>query len=295
MNQRPFLIAGMLLLTGCSLLFSSPSSVVKNLMTAAEGEDVDAMVALWGTKAIEEQGAESIRDNAKSFVELERKVKANGEVMEIKNLRETIQGDRARVFFIYHDKKGTDSTCMGFALLKESGKWMLYRGADCGEEDQPFDKTFAPKESPKSASTPEPNSSPIEMVAPPPPPANTNSNRKPELNSNLTPPDKANSNSSAPVSKSGAISGGVLNSRAISLPKPAYPSAAKVVKAGGTVNVNVTVDENGRVVSASAVSGHPLLRASAEQAARNARFSPTVIGGQRVKVTGTITYQFSPE
>jgi protein TonB len=58
------------------------------------------------------------------------------------------------------------------------------------------------------------------------------------------------------------------------------------------VTVQITVDEGGRVVSASAVSGHPLLRAAAEGAARQARFSPTLLSGQPVKVTGVITYNF---
>jgi protein TonB len=88
------------------------------------------------------------------------------------------------------------------------------------------------------------------------------------------------------------ISGGVLNGRAISLPKPPYPPAAKAVRAGGSVTVQVLIDENGNVVSASAVSGHPLLRGAAAAAARGARFSPTKLSGQPVKVSGVITYNF---
>jgi protein TonB len=88
------------------------------------------------------------------------------------------------------------------------------------------------------------------------------------------------------------ISGGVLNGKAISLPKPPYPPAAKAVRAGGSVSVQVLIDENGSVVSASAVSGHPLLRSAAVAAARGARFSPTKLSGQPVKVSGVITYNF---
>jgi len=90
------------------------------------------------------------------------------------------------------------------------------------------------------------------------------------------------------------ISGGVLNGKAISLPKPPYPPAARAVRASGAVSVQVLIDEQGRVVSASAASGHPLLRAAAEQAARGARFSPTLLSGQPVKVSGIITYNFVP-
>ncbi len=90
------------------------------------------------------------------------------------------------------------------------------------------------------------------------------------------------------------ISGGVLNGKATSLPKPPYPPAARAVRASGAVTVQVLIDESGHVVSASAVSGHPLLRAAAVQAARGARFSPTQLSGQPVKVSGVITYNFVP-
>jgi periplasmic protein TonB len=88
------------------------------------------------------------------------------------------------------------------------------------------------------------------------------------------------------------VSGGVLNGKAISKPQPAYPAIAKAARAQGTVSVQILVDESGRVISASATSGHPLLRAAAESAARQARFSPTLLSGQPVKVSGVITYNF---
>ena len=88
------------------------------------------------------------------------------------------------------------------------------------------------------------------------------------------------------------ISGGVLNGKAISLPKPSYPPIARAAHAAGTVVVQVLIDENGSVVSASAVSGHPLLINAAVSAARQARFSPTKLSGQPVKVTGVIQYNF---
>lgn len=88
------------------------------------------------------------------------------------------------------------------------------------------------------------------------------------------------------------VSGGVLNGKAISKPQPAYPPIAKAARASGTVTVQILVDESGRVVSANAVSGHPLLQQAAVAAARNARFSPTLLSGQPVKVSGVITYNF---
>ncbi len=107
-----------------------------------------------------------------------------------------------------------------------------------------------------------------------------------------TPTPKPATPKPTPPPPSKPISGGVLNGKATSLPKPPYPAAAKAVRAGGPVSVQVTIDENGSVISASATSGHPLLRQAAESAARGARFSPTTLSGQRVKVTGVITYNF---
>lgn len=90
------------------------------------------------------------------------------------------------------------------------------------------------------------------------------------------------------------ISGGVLNGKATSLPVPAYPAAARAIRASGSVSVQVLIDENGSVVSANAVSGHALLRSAAVSAARRAKFSPTKLSGQPVKVSGVITYNFTP-
>jgi TonB family protein len=88
------------------------------------------------------------------------------------------------------------------------------------------------------------------------------------------------------------VSGGVLNGKAISKPAPPYPELAKAARAAGTVTVQVTVDETGHVVTAQAVSGHPLLREAAVQAARQARLSPTLMRGKPVKVSGVLTYNF---
>ncbi len=85
---------------------------------------------------------------------------------------------------------------------------------------------------------------------------------------------------------------GVVNGIASSLPKPVYSAAAISVKAQGRVDVQVMIDEDGRVVSAKAINGHPLLRPSAEDAARRAKFTPTYLSKVAVKVTGVITYNF---
>ncbi|MCA1624766.1 MAG: energy transducer TonB [Acidobacteria bacterium] len=123
-----------------------------------------------------------------------------------------------------------------------------------------------------------PNSGSDRGGAPPPPP----------------PPPAPKPTPTPPPAVPKTISGGVVNGKATSLPKPPYPPAARAVRASGAVNVQVKIDENGNVVSASAVSGHPLLRAAATAAARSAKFAPTKLSGQPVSVTGVIVYNFVP-
>jgi len=84
----------------------------------------------------------------------------------------------------------------------------------------------------------------------------------------------------------------LLNGEAIFLPKPPYPAIAKQLQIQGAVNVQVVVSETGKVISAKAVSGNAALTAAAQQAALQARFSPTILGDQPVKVSGIITYNF---
>jgi protein TonB len=96
----------------------------------------------------------------------------------------------------------------------------------------------------------------------------------------------------APTPKRIITSPRVLNGLAVFLPKPPYPPIAKQAGVQGPVNVQVLIDETGKVISAKPVSGSPLLMHAAQQAALQARFSPTMLNDQAVKVSGVITYNF---
>jgi TonB family protein len=87
---------------------------------------------------------------------------------------------------------------------------------------------------------------------------------------------------------------GVLAGRALRLPKPDYPASARYSRAAGAVTVWVLYDEQGKVEKAGAINGHPQLQDAARDAACNARFSPTMLKGQPIKVAGVITYNFMP-
>ena len=87
----------------------------------------------------------------------------------------------------------------------------------------------------------------------------------------------------------------ILNGKALSLPKPEYPRDARALRLSGTVVVKVEIDEKGKVLSAKDIcQGPPFLTGASIDAARNARFSPTLLNGQPIKVTGVIRYNFIP-
>jgi len=111
-------------------------------------------------------------------------------------------------------------------------------------------------------------------------------------NNEGTAPANAPTNPAQPQAQQGAkkapINGGMLNGKAIYLPVPEAPAG----DANGVVLVAIMVDEQGSVIEARAVSGPQHLHAPAVAAARLARFSPTLLMGEPVRVTGTLSYNF---
>ena len=149
--------------------------------------------------------------------------------------------------------------------------------------------------------------SPVQKTSPSLPGSMSNAG---EQSSNLSAVEvsgRANSNNALPVVKIDSepppaaaprpilkpVSGGVLNGVAITLPPPIYPESARRIRMSGIVTVEVVVDETGKVISAVATSGPGMLRDVAVQAALRARFSPTKLSGQPVKVAGSINYKFA--
>jgi TonB family protein len=121
-------------------------------------------------------------------------------------------------------------------------------------------------------------------------PANTVSSSTVKVDDEPPPPLVA---SRAPKPLLKPVSGGVLNGKAVDLPKPIYPPAARSSRASGLVVVEVVIDEKGKVIAAKATSGHMMLKQAAVLAAQSARFSPTLLSGQPVKVSGEINYNFA--
>jgi hypothetical protein len=94
------------------------------------------------------------------------------------------------------------------------------------------------------------------------------------------------------ASNSSAINKDVVNDSALVLAKPKFPPTARAVGANGAVQIQVTIDEDGYVIEANPISGHPLLRAVSALAAKASVFKPTTLSGLPVKVSGIIVYNF---
>ena len=118
---------------------------------------------------------------------------------------------------------------------------------------------------------------------------NTDSNTAGNVNNNQQPQNPGQRDGTVPPNAKRPIAGGMLNAKAIYLPLPEVPPG----DATGVVLVAVVVDEGGSVIEARAVSGPSPLHAVAVTAARLARFSPTLLMGEPVRVSGTLSYNFA--
>jgi TonB family protein len=106
------------------------------------------------------------------------------------------------------------------------------------------------------------------------------------------PATQAPNRAEPPVPRMVRRSGDVLQNSAISRVRPIYPEAARSAHVAGPVTVEVTVDEEGNVIAARAISGPDPLKEAAVDAARGWKWMPTRIDRTRVKVVGTITLNF---
>lgn len=83
-----------------------------------------------------------------------------------------------------------------------------------------------------------------------------------------------------------------LGPTALSLPKPAYPPAARARNLQGRAIVDVVIDEDGKVRLAGYISGELLLLSSSRDSACKAKFNRQIIDGKAVKVIGVVEYTF---
>lgn len=83
--------------------------------------------------------------------------------------------------------------------------------------------------------------------------------------------------------------GRILNDRALQLVVPPYPRGTTATQ---TIFVYVRIDESGRVISAKAICGDPLLRKASIEATLKTNFKPQQTDGKASQVTGVLIYKF---
>lgn len=87
-------------------------------------------------------------------------------------------------------------------------------------------------------------------------------------------------------------SAGMTAANVIFSPAPAYPAAASAARVEGQVTVQAVVNPEGKVVSARAVSGPPMLRDAAKEAVQRWRYSPLLDNGKPIAVTTVAILDF---
>jgi len=107
-------------------------------------------------------------------------------------------------------------------------------------------------------------------------------------------PEKKDVVESSSTTDAAVVQAGIVNGKARYLAKPSYPYEARTARAGGAVNAEVIINEEGKVIFACSISGNKLLYEAVEQAAYQSNFSPVIISGKPVKAMGIVVYNFVP-
>jgi len=107
------------------------------------------------------------------------------------------------------------------------------------------------------------------------------------------PPPVAGVPGDSPAATSGPVAVGSLKEYATKQSSPTYPPIARTTRTTGVVKLDITVDEQGGVADVTKVSGPTLLQAAAKDAIRRWKFKPFVRGGQPVRATGFVSFNFN--
>jgi outer membrane biosynthesis protein TonB len=88
------------------------------------------------------------------------------------------------------------------------------------------------------------------------------------------------------------IRSGLVNGRAIEMPRAVYPGIAPTAHASGEVVVLILSHKESNVMAAPVVSGHPLLRAPDVKKAKATRFATRLLERKPENWLGHVTYRF---
>lgn len=157
-------------------------------------------------------------------------------------------------------------------------------------KEQP--KVEQPKEQPKAEKPKEPKEQPKVEQPKEQPKAEKPKESKEQTTNNE--PKKNDASNTGPIDGTTVVGVGQLTaSDAVRLVKPTYTLVAQRSNIEGQVRVDVTLDEEGNVISAKAVEGPALLRTAAEEAAMRSKFKPVILNEKPVKAKGFIVYNFT--
>jgi len=88
------------------------------------------------------------------------------------------------------------------------------------------------------------------------------------------------------------VGGSIREPRRVSAVPPVYPDLAVMARMQGTVVVEATINERGRVVNVNLVQGAPLLTDAALEAVKKWVYTPTLVNGVPTSVIMTVTVHF---
>lgn len=114
-----------------------------------------------------------------------------------------------------------------------------------------------------------------EIIAAPPPPQPV--------------PEKPKPAAVAPL----RVSSGVQAAKLVAQVRPAYPALARQARIQGSVRLQATIARDGSIQQLAVLAGHPLLVASAVDAVKQWRYSPTFLNGAPVEVLTQIDVHFT--
>jgi TonB family protein len=166
---------------------------------------------------------------------------------------------------------------VGYNVYKMSQRPRIYVLAPPGQETPGPDE--APELTGPSVEVPSPPTPPVppRVPHPPPPPPSLGETPAPAPPEELAKPPQR-------------ISSRQLYANAIRRVALKYPPIARSARVRGSVEVEVVVDENGDVTSATVISGHPLLREAALEAAWQWKFNPFLQDDEPISVTGVLIF-----
>jgi TonB family protein len=101
------------------------------------------------------------------------------------------------------------------------------------------------------------------------------------------------SESPPPPERPRKVEEAVVQGWAVTKIKPEYPAGARAMNANGSVKVRIVISPKGKVIEATAISGHFALRSAAVEAARGWIFNPTTIGGVAYNMESVLTFVFA--